>query len=77
MIARVSTAALEGISALEVMVETGLFNQLPGIQISGLASKMVNESRDRIRAAVKQSGFTFPNKRIIVNLTPASVKKEK
>lgn len=76
MIARVSTAALEGISALEVMVETGLFNQLPGIQISGLASKMVNESRDRIRAAVKQSGFTFPNKRIIVNLTPASVKKE-
>ena len=76
MIARVSTAALEGISGLEVMVETGLFNQLPGIQISGLASKTVNESRDRIRAAVKQSGFTFPNKRIIVNLTPASVKKE-
>lgn len=76
MIARVSTAALEGIAGLEVMVEAGLFNQLPGIQISGLASKMVNESRDRIRAAVKQSNFTFPNKRIIVNLTPASVKKE-
>jgi magnesium chelatase family protein len=76
LISVVNTASLSGLSGAMVRVETGLFRQIPGIHITGLASQTIVESRDRIRSAIKQSGFPFPDQKIIINLVPASQKKE-
>jgi magnesium chelatase family protein len=59
---------------VEVEVDTGL--GLPGMTIVGLPDAAVQESRERVQAAVKNAGIEFPRKRIIVNLAPASVRKE-
>jgi magnesium chelatase family protein len=59
----------------EVFVETDITRGLPGIGMSGLASTMVMESRERIKNAIINSGYEFPKGRITVNLTPASLRK--
>src|SRR5574342_1000173 len=76
MLSKVLSAAVLGIDAYIVTVETHLEGQLPAIATVGLPDGAVRESRERINAAVKNSGFPFPQKRITINLAPADVKKE-
>ncbi len=76
-LAVVSSRALDGLEAPEVHVEVQLANGLPSFTLVGLADTEVKESRERVRAALQQSGFAFPhNKRITVNLAPAELPKE-
>jgi len=76
-LAVVVSRALDGMEAHEVFVEVQLANGLPSFTLVGLADTEVKESRERVRAALQQSGFSFPhNKRITVNLAPADLPKE-
>ena len=72
----VRSRTLNGISAPEVAVETHLGNGLPSFTIVGLAETAIKESRDRVRAAIINSNFTFPSRKITVNLAPADLPKE-
>ncbi len=76
MIAKVLSAGLEGLNGFIVNVEIDLGNGLPAFDIVGLPDTAVKEAKERVRAAVKNSGFTVPAKRIVINLAPADVKKE-
>ncbi|RQO55921.1 ATP-dependent protease [Paucibacter sp. KBW04] len=76
-LALVHSRSLDGISAAAVSVEVHLANGLPSFTLVGLAETEVKESRERVRAALQNSGLSFPhNKRITVNLAPAEVPKE-
>lgn len=76
-LAVVASRALDGLSAPEVQVEVHLANGLPSFTLVGLADTEVKEARERVRAALAQSGFSFPhNRRITVNLAPADLPKE-
>lgn len=68
--------ALDGLSAPEVAVEVHLASGLPNVTLVGLPDTEVKEARDRVRAALQNSGFEFPRKRITVNLAPADLPKE-
>ena len=68
--------ALTGIEGYAVDVETDISAGLTGMEIVGLAGTAVKESKERIRSAIKNSGMTYPAKRITVNLAPADTKKE-
>ncbi|MFA6653770.1 MAG: YifB family Mg chelatase-like AAA ATPase [Candidatus Delongbacteria bacterium] len=76
MLAKVLSAAVIGLDAFTVEVETHLERGLPGLSIVGLPDNVVKESKDRINAAIKNSGYVFPLKKITVNLAPADIKKE-
>ncbi|MBQ9757127.1 MAG: YifB family Mg chelatase-like AAA ATPase [Clostridia bacterium] len=76
MISMHKSTALCGIDGYIVDVETDISNGLPGFDIVGLPDASVKESKERIRAAIKNSGLVFPAKRITVNLAPADIKKE-
>ncbi|MBE7032297.1 MAG: ATP-binding protein [Ruminococcaceae bacterium] len=76
MISKLSSAALYGIDGFLVDVETDISNGLPGFDIVGLPDAAVKESKERIRAAIKNTGLAMPSKRITVNLAPADIKKE-
>jgi hypothetical protein len=76
MLARCSSAALSGLEALAVTVEVDLSPGLPGWQMVGLADAAVQESRERIRAALRNSGLRTPLTRVVVNLAPADRRKE-
>ena len=75
-LAVVHSRALRGLSAPEVRVEVHLANGLPLFTIVGLPEATVRESRERVRAALIQSGFDFPQRRIAVNLAPADLPKD-
>lgn len=75
-LAIVSSRALAGMDAPEVIVEAHLANGLPAFTLVGLAEAEVKEARDRVRAALLQSGYEFPQRRITVNLAPADLPKE-
>jgi magnesium chelatase family protein len=76
MLARVWSAALIGIDAVKVGVEVDISGGLPGIVVVGLPDVAVQESRERVKAAVKNAGYTFPMRKVVVNLTPADLRKE-
>ena len=76
MLSKVYSSATFGIDAYIVEVETHCEKQLPSITIVGLPDNAVKESRERVTAAIKNSGFDFPLKKITVNLAPADIKKE-
>jgi magnesium chelatase family protein len=76
MLARVWSAALVGIDAVKVGVEVDIAGGLPAIAVVGLPSQEVQESKERVRAAVKNAGYQFPMRKIVVNLTPADLRKE-
>jgi len=75
MLARLRTAALFGVEACPVHVEVDVSFGMPGFQMVGLPDASVRESRDRVRSAIRNSGFEFPAHRITVNLAPADVRK--
>ena len=72
----ITTLATHGIKCVPVTVEADVAFGLNAFNIVGLPDASVKESRDRIRAAIKNSGFTFPRGRITVNLAPADVRKQ-
>ena len=74
-LARVNTFCLDGIAARRVWVEADIRNGLPAFAVVGLADKAVREARERVRAAITNSGYVFPNDRITVNLAPAYLRK--
>ncbi|MCW8831180.1 MAG: YifB family Mg chelatase-like AAA ATPase [Gammaproteobacteria bacterium] len=75
-LATVYTRALDGIQAPEVTVEVHISNGLPALSIVGLPEAAVRESKDRVRAAIINSHFEFPTRRITVNLAPADLPKD-
>ena len=75
MICSVRTLGINGIHGSAVSAECYISNGLPGFDIVGLPDAAVKEARERVRAAAKNSGFTFPVSRITVNLAPANTKK--
>jgi magnesium chelatase family protein len=76
MIYKTNTCALYGIEGHVIEVETDLSNGLPGFDVVGLGDTAVKESRERVRSAIKNSDFLFPQKRITINLAPADIRKE-
>lgn len=77
MLARVLSGAVLGIDAYVVGVETDVASGLPSFSTVGLAQGAVKEGRERVIAAIQNSGYTVPHRRITVNLAPASVSREK
>jgi magnesium chelatase family protein len=75
VLARASSFALMGVDALEVTIEADIRSGLPAFTIVGLPDAAVQESRERVRAALANSGFEFPLQRITVNLAPADFRK--
>ena len=75
MVNKVTTATVIGLNAYEVSVETDVQNGLPSFSVVGLPDTAVNEARDRVRSAIKNSGFAFPTRKIVINLAPADLKK--
>jgi magnesium chelatase family protein len=76
MLARVYSCAVIGLEGVIVEVEVDYSNGLPAVIIVGLPDAAVQESRERVQTAVKNAGLNFPRHRIVVNLAPASVRKE-
>jgi magnesium chelatase family protein len=75
VLARLESAAVFGIDAVPVHVEVDVSFGLPHFSVVGLPDASVRESRDRVRAAIRNSGFDFPSTRITINLAPADVRK--
>ena len=76
MFASISSVGLHGIDGFVVTCEADLSQGLPSFELVGLPDAAVRESRDRVRAVIKNTGFTYPVSRITVNLAPADTKKE-
>ena len=75
MVVEVKSMGLFGMDAFEVSAETDISKGVSSFDIVGLPDASVKESRDRVRSAIRNSGFEFPMRRIIINLAPADVKK--
>jgi magnesium chelatase family protein len=76
MIANVITGAIIGIEGFRITVEVDICSTVPGFTIVGLPDMAVSESKERIRSAIKNSGYDFPSRRIVINLAPADIRKE-
>ena len=75
MLACMRTAAVYGIEACTVNVEVDVSFGLPGFTLVGLPDASVRESRDRVKSAIRNSGYDYPSHRITVNLAPADIRK--
>ncbi|MBR1775832.1 YifB family Mg chelatase-like AAA ATPase [bacterium] len=76
MVTKAITAATIGINSCKIEVEVDVTNSLPNISIVGLPDSAVSEAKERVHSAIKNSGFTFPTGKVIVNLAPADIRKE-
>ena len=76
MYSKVKSGTIQGLDAVVVTVESDVAFGLPSLNIVGLPDAAIRESRERVRTAIANSGFTFPDKRVTVNLSPADVRKE-
>ena len=76
MLAKVVSFGLKGVDGYQIDIETDVSNGLPHFEIVGLADTAIKEAKERVRSAIKNSGFEYPVKRITVNLAPADMKKE-
>ncbi len=76
MLAKINSCSVVGIDGFVVEVEVDISYGLPVFNIVGLPEVSVRESKDRVKTAIKNSGYTFPMERLVVNLAPADVKKE-
>ena len=75
MLATVRSVAHIGLDAQIIDIESDMSNGLPGFTVVGLANKAVEESKERVRSAIKNSGLNFPPKRLTFNLAPADLPK--
>src|SRR5689334_13450858 len=76
MLTRIYSYGIQGLEAYPVTIEVDIANGLPITTIVGLPDNAVKESKERVKSAIKNSGFEMPIKRITVNLSPADTKKE-
>lgn len=76
MLARVWSASILGIDAIKVGVEVDVSGGLPAIVLVGLPDAAVQESRERVKAALKNAGYAFPSRKIVINLAPADIRKQ-
>jgi magnesium chelatase family protein len=76
MLAKVTSCAVVGLEAALIEVEIDMGRGLPSITIVGLPDAAVQESRERVRAAIRNTGLSFPNNRLTINLAPADLRKE-
>ncbi len=76
MLSKVISAGFSGIDGYAVTVETDVNSGMPSFDIVGLPDTAVKESKERVRSAVKNCGFAFPSRKVIVNLAPADIRKE-
>lgn len=75
MISQILTATVIGLDVYKILVEVDMNNSLPSVAIVGLPDLSVTEARERVRSAIKNSGYEFPNRKVVVNLAPADIKK--
>ena len=76
MVAKIYSSGLMGVNGYTVEVEVDTSQGLPSFETVGLPDSAVKESKERVRTAIKNSGYTFPVKKITVNLAPANTRKE-
>ncbi len=76
MLARVWSASIVGIDSVKVGVEVDVGRGLPKIIILGLPDSAIQESKERVKATLRNAGFYFPIGKIVINLTPADLRKE-
>ena len=76
MYSKINTCTLQGLDGHIIEVETDLSRGMPVFNIVGLPGTSIKESKERVRASIKNSGFEFPLNRITINLAPANLKKE-
>lgn len=76
MFSKITSATISGFDAVEIQVETDISSGMPAFNLVGLPDASVVESRERIRTALKNSGWTYPGGRITINLAPADIRKE-
>ena len=75
MLAKVNTVSNIGLDSYSVVVEADMSNGLPGFLVVGLANKSVDEAKERVRSAIKNSNLNLPPRRITLNLAPADLPK--
>ena len=75
MVCRINCAAITGVEVLPVVVETDICNGLPSFDMVGLLSSDIKESRERVRTAIRNSGFVLPPKRITISFSPGNIRK--
>ena len=71
----VTGATLRGVEALPVAVEVAVSGGIPGMAVVGMPDAAVQEARERVRAAIRASGFAMPNEKVVVNLAPGDLRK--
>lgn len=76
MVVSVKSATLVGLNVYEINVEVDTVNSIPQVAIVGLPDTAISEAKERLRLAIKNSGFTFPSTKVVINLAPADLKKE-
>lgn len=76
MLSKVNSVGLMGIDGFAVSVETDITGGMPGFDIVGLGDAAVKEARERVRSGIKNCGYPFPSKKIVINMAPASMRKE-
>lgn len=76
MVCKVITSSVIGLEAYKIEVEVDTVNSLPSVSIVGLPDTAINEARERVRSAIKNSTYTFPRGKVVVNLAPADIRKE-
>src|SRR3989338_4047326 len=76
MLAKVYSFGLLGIEAYPVEIEVDISEGLPAVTVVGLPDSAIRESRQRVKSAIKNSGFSWPNERITISLAPSDINKE-
>lgn len=76
MLSKIKSISLQGINGFIVEIEVDVQGGLPGLNMVGLPDTVVKESKERVKSAIKNSGFEFPRTKVVVNFTPADIKKE-
>ena len=67
--ARVKTLYLQGLEGMEAEVDASIFPGLPSFEVVGLGDSSIREAKERVRASIRSCGFTFPNQRLLVNIS--------
>ena len=75
MVSQVITSTVLGIESYKILVEVDLVQSIPGVVIVGLPDAAISEAKERVRSAIKNSGYSFPNQKVVINLAPADIKK--
>ena len=76
MLSKLKSLGLTGIEGFVVEIETDIVGGVPHFEIVGLGDTAVKEAKDRVKSAIRNSGFEYPVKHITINLAPADIKKE-